>query len=385
MKKILLSLLVVLGVAGTLAVSQAQTSAMGLFGGEKSNYIKSGEIVEGSAFLAGNDITVEGTIKGDLYCAGQTVVITGTVDGDIICAAQKLTVGGHAHNLRLAGQDIRLSGEYTGSVSLVGQFVDAERTTRVAGDVAGVSQRANLAGDYGRDIALAAQQLVLTGNVSRDIQGEYEELRIAEGAMVGGRVTYISEKEAVVDGAVTGGVDRTTPTVHNSVNKRDKADGILMGVAMLGGMIILSLLLALILPLKMRTVTGLNNREKLIAIAIGLATLFVAPIVLVIVMLTLVGIPLALTALIVWVAILALSWPVAAYGLGRSLFESRGLSPLLWTASGALILAVLSFIPLINAIVVLGALAYGAGALVYSLRFEHRPVVLAETPKKSKK
>ena len=50
--------------------------------------VSAGEVIDGTLYVAGKDVRIEGTVKGDLMCAGQNVEVTGTVQGDVICAGQ---------------------------------------------------------------------------------------------------------------------------------------------------------------------------------------------------------------------------------------------------------------------------------------------------------
>lgn len=91
------------GPFGILLTTNVHAAAR--FEGSDASYVRSGETVDGSAYLAGTSVRVEGTINGDLYCAGKDIIITGTVNGDVLCGGMTLIVGGTVTgNIRLAGQ-----------------------------------------------------------------------------------------------------------------------------------------------------------------------------------------------------------------------------------------------------------------------------------------
>lgn len=371
MKKLVISLMIVLGIVSGWVALQPHASAMGRFGSENSNYIKADEVVDGSAYLAGDSVRVEGTIKGDLYCAsGKDIVITGHIEGDIICAGDKLTIGGTAHNVRVAGQTVRLSGEYSGNVSAFGVYVDTESSTTITGDLTGGAQVVNLGGRVGRDVAIGADKMAVTGNVGRDITGEFTELRVARDAAVGGSIYYTSDKDVVVDGKVSGELRRTEMSAREG-HAGNYVDGLAFGLALMLGLILMAIVLALVAPHKLRTITTISGKDVLVAVAIGFLTVFVLPLVLIFIAFTIVGIPIALIVLTVWTALMALSWPVSAYYVGQKAFASRGVSRILATFLGGLALALACLIPYIGALAVIAAIVYGVGMMVYSIRFEH--------------
>lgn len=371
MKKVIISLLIALGVVGGWAALQPHASAMGRFGDAKSNYIKSDEIVDGSAYLAGDSVRVEGTIKGDLYCAAsKEIVITGRVDGDILCAGDSLTIGGTARNVRVAGQNVRLNGDYSGSVTVFGIYLDTESSAKIAGDLTGGAQTANLGGRIGRDVSLSAEKAAITSAIGRDLSGEYTELRIARDATINGSVHYKSGMDAVVDGKVQGGLTRTDlPESEKRIGSY--VDSLLFGFVAMLGLVVVAVVLAVIAPRTLRTITAIKGREVLMASAVGLLTVFVAPILLIFIAITVVGIPLAFIMFMVWMALLALSWPVAAYYVGQKIFASRHTSTLLATFLGSAVLALACLVPYVGILATLVAVIYGVGMMVYALRLEY--------------
>ena len=84
-----------LGAGLTLAAGIALPAfASGLVNMTGAPSIPAGQVVDGSAYLAGSTVTVQGTINGDLYCGANNVIITGTIEGDVICGANTIFVGG---------------------------------------------------------------------------------------------------------------------------------------------------------------------------------------------------------------------------------------------------------------------------------------------------
>jgi len=368
-KKLLALLVVGLGITGAVVASQPSVSAMGLIGGQNSNYIKADEVVDGSAFLAGESVTVDGTIKGDLYCAAQDVTVTGTVEGDILCAGKTITLAGKAHNVRVAGQYVHVRGSYAGSVSAVAQSVDMESSARIAGDLTGGASDISIAGVVGRDVVMSSSSFILTGQVARDVTGRYETSRITKDATIGGVLDYTSDKDADIAGHVAGAVVRhAVPAEERSSPLRDAEQ---LAVWMLG-CVVAAVVVAVVAPRKLRAITTLRSgQDMLAALGIGVLAVFVAPVVCLVLAFTVVGIPLACIGAVAWLALVAVSWPVVAYYMGQRLFASRGLKPVVATMCGALVLAIIGLVPVINTLVMISTIVFGAGMIVYAVRAEH--------------
>lgn len=94
------------------------------------------EVVTGTLFAGGNTVTIDGTIHGDLLCGSQSVLITGLVDGDVICAGQSIHIDGAVTgSVRAAGQSIEIAGPVGRNVTIAAQTLMLDRSSTVSGEV----------------------------------------------------------------------------------------------------------------------------------------------------------------------------------------------------------------------------------------------------------
>lgn len=367
MRKKIVALALIAGLASTLLgattwqhVSAARIST------ENSTYIKKGEIVDESAFIAGSNIEVEGIVKGDLYCAAETVTISGEVQGDIICAGSKITITGTSGgDMRLAGDSIVLRGVSGGSVSVLGNTFETEETTRIGGDVNGAVNSARLAGSVGRDVMLAGSSLTVVGAIAGDVEGKYQSLRIAEDARVGGSLSYVSERDAEVKGVVQGGTTRTA-----SQSQRGSAgfvEALVVTVFLIGSLLLVPLVAALAMPRQLKSMAEIVDTRSLQVFTTGMVTLLAAPIALVILALTLVGIPLATTLFVIWLAVLSLGSAAVSYYVGSKLFGKTVTSVAGRSLAGGLMLIALYLVPFVNVLAGLGVGIAGSGMVLTHL------------------
>lgn len=363
MKRMILGLGVLLAVmtGGVLANTQS-AAAMARFSSGDATDIKSDEVVDGSAYVAGNSVTVEGVIRGDLYCAGKTVKVTAQVDGDIICAGQTVEIlGKSGGDMRLAGEKVTLRGESGGSVSVAADSFTTEGTTKVAGDLGGMVNAAYLAGSYGRDVALGSATTTIVGSVGRDVEGEYKTLRIAEGAQVRGNLSYTSQSDADINGNVTGQVTRAESKAQT---KASSYGSIFITVLMIViGLLLVSLFVAMVLPRPLQAATDHAVRRPVRAVIWGLALFAFVPISMIFLMVSGVGLPLGVVLLTAWVLLILLSGPFVGYLIGAALLKKTRSLPLR-ALLGGLILVVLYMIPILNIFVMLCVMIFGTGMIL---------------------
>ena len=330
------------------------------------------QVINSMLYSSGNDIKIEGTINGDLFCFGTDIVISGIVLGDIYCFGQNITFTGNASgSVRLAGQNVTYSGKSLGSVSLLASKVTVQNGTDIGRDLLVAASNTTIDGKIGRDASIAATNATVSGTIGRDLGGRYRFLTLAPSANVKGSIDYTSQNDLIKS---------SSTQVGGNISRRDvaaKSGTQLPSIYVFGAYIFISLLIVsltvvLIFP-KLFTKTTKEISERTGAtIGKGLLTLFIAPIVLVAISATLVGIPLAGLAFAAWLVVLFMSGPIFAYYVGHKVTKGKH-SPFVTMLAGSVIVLLLYLIPIVNAIIGLVVGIVGSGAAVGALK-HHKAV-----------
>jgi hypothetical protein len=103
--------------------------------------------------------------------------------------------------------------------------------------------------------------------------------------------------------------------------------------------------------------------------------MFAAPAIILLLMLSIVGIPLGILVLLLWLVIAILSVPFAAYFTG-SLIVPR-LHPVLIVLIGGIVLAILELIPILGWIIGIVAYWLGVGTVLAGLRRDYSHLFLS--------
>lgn len=366
-----------LTIAGLLIVGSIVFSSMtGLaqsFRSSDNLVVGKSETVDSALFAGGRNIDIAGTINGDLFCAGMNVSISGKVKGDVFCAAQSLRVSGEIEgSVKLAGQTVNFSSPKVAKAGVVGQTVTIDSATEVTQDAQLAGQDLTVNGDVGRDLAVAGQNVVIANKVGRDVTGSVEKLTLSSGAEVGGDLDYTSTTEAVIqDGAVvSGSVNRQQPKEKQSTNF-----AVFKPVSILYlffAMIIVSLVLVVAFPRLFNETNGRIMSLPGKTALIGFAGVFFTPILAILLMITVVGIPLAILILLAWMVVLFVSGPAFAYSVGARVWK-RSESPMIIMLVGSVLLILLYIIPIIGFFAVVAAGLLGTGALLSEMFGLDRP------------
>jgi hypothetical protein len=186
-------------------------------------------------------------------------------------------------------------------------------------------------------------------------------LSLGNTAQVGGGIYYVSENDlSRQDGAkVAGEVKRTEPAQNQGQNQ---GSGNFVWWFMLS-MLVLALSLVLIAPRAFERSADLARQPLVMTFLVGFIACLLAPLAIVLTMITVVGIPLALLTAVAWTAVLGLSGPFAAYLVGRMVWR-EGKNAILIMAIGAIIIILLMLVPILNIFVFLAVLWFGVGSVL---------------------
>jgi cytoskeletal protein CcmA (bactofilin family) len=355
-------------------------SAYSLKSGD-SVYLAKDETVEGNLYAAGANLTIEGKVTGDVICAGQSINITGEVDGDVICAGQSINITGKiGGNLRVAGNAINFSGQVARNGIIIGATAVTAAGSNIGWDLLILGNSYVLGGDIGRDLYGSAGLVNLTGQVGKNLnlnfggKNNYEKpLTIASTAKVGGEVKYKSEKNAeIATGASLGG-----QVIHNypAVNAKKTNN---FNFSWLGTLISIfsSLVIGLVLISFWREpilkITDLMLARVNASLGWGLLALLLTPIIVIILLITIIGIPLSLILLVLWLVAMYLSKILVGIVVGRSLLNNFWLkqrdSLILAMIIGIVVSYLIFSLPFIGWIISLLAMLWGLGGIMLMLK-----------------
>jgi hypothetical protein len=376
-------------VAGLFVGVKASASAVYIANEEGSSTIPKGKVVDGSAYLAGNTVVVEGTVKGDIFCAGNSVRIEGVVEGDVLCAGNSVTVGGTVNgDVRLAGATIHLtSGKISGNATVAGAEVHTAETFTLGGDLTGGADMLSVSGTIGRDITAGSTNFTLNGNVGRDVMTSFETVMFESAAKVGGNFVYSSPEKATIANGIVGG--KTEFHVREASSQADgQAAAAAVSVIMSIAVALLALLGAVVLPRQVHNVGNVKWGTFGIAVALGLSFVVTVPLLVVLLLATGIGFVAAYVVLLVWLLAMAVAPVGFAHFIGTKVYGKNTQNVVLRSLVGAILLLIALLIPVLQFFAFMAMLFGGVGLILARLPklYEGKPyqVPQAEPVKKNK-
>jgi len=273
------------------------------------------------------------TLRSGEVLNGDLVVVGGNAE-----VQQGATVNG---DVDLLGGTLRLGGEVVASINAVGASIQFEEGAVVRGDVHAVAS--SLTG---------TEKVTVYGSINT-IYGGIEQV----GPSLGAFLSRFSQWQPQIDrnSAPFNFFQRTFMELLRAL-----------------AMALLALLVALLLPRPLDRVSQTLVAEPFLSGGLGLLTMLVAPVVLVVLMITILLIPVALAGVIVLGMALILGWIAAGYELGNRLAEmlKTTWTPPLAASLGTLVLGValylLGFVFCLGGLIGFLIACWGLGAVLLS-------------------
>lgn len=304
-----------------------------LTGATATAYEVSGGLVE-----IGPNQTVD-----SLQAAGATVVIEGTVDGDA----------------QVFASDIQVPGTITGDLQAFSASTSIDGI--IGGDVEAFSGtvRTGAGSSIGGDLSAFGSTIDLAGAVNGSSGLFGSVVTLQETSHLRGNLTYAAEtfrNRGQIDGAVHEEEQRSEGT--GSLDLLDEIAG-------LGAELFLGAVLLLIAGRFTReSVETAGDRWAWRAL-LGFAFLAVTPFVLVLLVITIIGIPAALIGLLLYGGVIMLGSVIGALLIGRTVIDRFGLESMYAAlVTGLVLMLVLGELPWIGGLISLGVLFAGIGGLL---------------------
>jgi hypothetical protein len=345
--------------------------------------VAANETVDDTLLATGDTVRVEGVVNGDLLAFGQTVEVRGTVKGDVVTGAKRVvvtgTVEGRIYNF---SQSLDLEGQLGHSLYGFAQSLRVDDRSHVGEGVVVAAGEVSLEGDVKRSVdIMGSGNADVSGSVGRDLTVfGGRSLTLTDTARVGGnlsaRVRELKDVH-IADGATIAGKRDIQLQVRQSPYSHPRFyfhQAIWFASAMLVGWLGL-----VFFPGFFRATTQAVG-SGWTSLGLGIGVLAGAPVAMIVIAITLVGFPISLMLLVVYLTAVYLAKIWVGAFLGWLLLKPAGGTKGDWVLGllvGLLIITIVGYIPYLGGLVRLGVVCLGLGAFAAQLYRGSRPGMTA--------
>ena len=344
--------------------------------------LTSGDRVEGSLAVSGENVRIDGVVGGDLFVLAERVVLRGKVEGNLFAVAEELELSGEVEGSSYTiSENSAMEGVVKQNLYAIAERFRFHERADVGRDLTVLMRRVEIEGKVGRDVISWCKKTDLRGSVGRNLHARHQ-LSLLDGSRVDGDVFFSSHHETEIEmsaGAVVAGQTHTDIHEHPLVSHLDQYRRahfylylcVFLTAAFLVGMAF-HLTVPRIFDVHLRTASDFFR-----SLGVGFLSFIAAPCALLITALTIVGIPLALIAAALYLTTLYLSGIVLSAVVGAAILprQSESLHAFgLTLLVGLAVLTVAASFPYVGALVRIVIVLSGLGLLTDRARAAWRAV-----------
>jgi len=333
--------------------------------------------VHKNLYIAGGSVTVNSATAGDLVAAGGMVTVNGNVEKDLMVAGGNLNLNGSVgENARVGGGNVSINAPIAGDLLVGGGNVTIAEKATVGGDLVVGAGNVSVDSNIQGNVKIGGGNVTINGRVTGNVEVAASQT-LTFGAMseVLGKITYKGPNEAVVKpGAKIGTIDYT------KVTGKPAHRGGFIGIIIIGSLFKLLMLLvaavAMIWLVRARVAAVVTHAIQTPgrSLGIGVLTVIAAPILGVLLMITVVGLYVGVILLLTYALLVAVSSVISLFYTGRLVWGwyQKEASDNAWRdlGIGALLTLILGFIPIVGWIAIGVLWVITLGALATHLRRE---------------
>ena len=364
-----------LGIFAVLAPSIALASSVVRTGETIS--IEKDQKIEGDFYVASSVLSISGEVAEDLISIAGRNTLNGKVGKDALMVGASVDVhGAVGEDLRIIAGDVIIAEPVMGDVFIIADTVKILSTASIGGDLVIYGGTVEISAPVGGAVIGNFGSLRLDAPVAKGVDITVAQLVLGDRADVGEHLRYVSSEELVRAPSARIGGDVT----RNDVVQQADAKSPVRHLAIAGLIILFSALAWFLIARSL--MTRLVERALIRSvrpILLGFITLIAAPVIFVVLTLSIIGSIVGVAGLLAYMTLLIVSFigMIAVMGVfGVALLQRKyEFATLVHPYSlilGSILTAVLVIIPIIGALILFVAFLITLGALVDMIL---RPVV----------
>ncbi|OJF89902.1 hypothetical protein [Alkalibacterium sp. 20] len=343
--------------------------------------LEQGSTIDGPGFFSGDFVQVDGDVDGTTFVSGNQIQINGDINGSLFVAGRSIQINGEINgNIYGLGTRIQMRGQNEGEVFFAGETITIEQDAEPGRDMFIAGMDVMLEGDVPRHLFAVGEFITLNGAIGGDATINSESLMLGDSASIDGNLSYEGPEEADMS-------PTATVAGQTEFNQRDTWDmawnwnvsqqerwqfRLLFALWSILSALVVWFMIKLLKPLFWIDNALPISTKPLLTLGLGALALIATPFILVLLMITLIGIPMSFILAMLYGIALYISRIIVALFIGASIFRLFGKpnfdNEFLLVLIGLFIVELVMLIPYVGWIFGFFIVITGLGALILSGR-----------------
>lgn len=321
------------------------------------------------AIEADDTVISKANVNGSGIYAGNNVTFENTIDGIGILAGNNVDFKGNAEYGVLAGNNINITGNIEKEGFIFGNIIRLNENFVGKRDLFIFGNTVTIDGTIQRDVTIYAAEVIVKGEIQRNITIIADKIEVEKDAIINGTLKYNEDAKANISNNATIHNTEITEALVREYTIQQKIWSFVQNYV---GMLLIFLVAGLLVPAlfrKYNTVTEkLSPVHGLAMAGYGIISIILIPMVSILLLTTVFGVPLALLLFALFIIAGCLSTVFAGYLLGLiiwRMFVKKDINILLVGFIGITVLKLLQLIPYVGTVVAFISVIVSFGSIVY--------------------
>lgn len=258
-------------------------------------------------FRAATDITVRDTVNNDAYLVGHIINVDSTIDGDLLALGSIINIAGTVtQDVRILGGIVNISGTVGRNVTILGGSVNIAPTAVIKGDVINVGKKLVFGGSSSGLLKFTGEEATISGIVGQDAEIYAYKVQLDDKAVIKRKLFLL--KDSGIQSK------RFSKISTQKLPSPFKATEYLV-------VLFIGLLLNKFAHRQLKAVTKLTKKNFKNNALTGFVVLLIAPVIIGLLALSIIGIPIAIVLATMFVMFFAFYEIPVALALGNFIFD----------------------------------------------------------------
>lgn len=333
------------------------------------------EVAEGNVYASCSQMDIEGTVIGDVIALCKKINISGKINGDLIAFGEEVNISGEiTGSVRTAGTSLKIAGHVGRNISAFASEFLLEKNSLVGIDVLLATVNTTVDGSISGNLHGVVSSVKINGKIGKNVDLKIDDsldggVLLEKEAVINGDLNYSSAKEILIESpsSVLGKINYKKIESHKT-SAIDITSKIIYRVfsLLLIGLIIFSLRKNIFTTISKDMEKNLGKN-----VLFGLGFFFLTPLITFLFAITLIGLPLAIILLMIYLIISVLAIIFISFVGGDLLLKKiikKPFNSFLSLTLGLTIFSVLSIIPLFSFLLICLVIIIGSGAIILKIK-----------------
>ena len=324
----------------------------------------------GNLYVAGNSLSVNNKILGDVIFFGSNSIVNNTISQDFIDFSGTTLIDGTVlNNAYIVSGNIILNGKVREDLVSLGGNIDISKSSTVYGNLYALGGEVLIDGKIIHNAYINAGHFVLNGHIGGNLKLSSNNVKINKGSSINGYFSYTgsdNKSSYVNKNSIKGHIYRN----YTNKDQKEIALTIARTVLIFLAMIIFVLLFIKILPKLSLSVVKNATDKTWTSFGYGFIEIIVTPVIAVILLLTIIGIPISIFLIGIYILLMFVSYMLNGLILGafitKYLYKMDAGIRFRSAFAGIFISSLISIIPIIGGLynIFIGIIIFGAFSLI---------------------